>query len=431
MGVKEAAARLVPAKLMKAYSLCKTNVLIAKKHREIQKNWKNRPIKNDKMRIVFIVQRTEVFNSVRTVFEAAAASGQCEVYLLPIPRNALGSGLEWDTYAAVIDFCKNLGSGTVLDAYDPEKKQFRDLRTIHPDYIFLNTPYTDAYPEPYFIENLSKIAKVCYVPYGYSMMEKHLEYIYRDRSFTENVSYIFSSSKLEYGFAKKYFLLSHLINGISLYNIGFPRFDLVKKNSPERKTVLWLPRWTAEIQKGNGQSSFLCMKDDFLRFAIEKPELFIVIRPHPLMFLNYQKNGIMTENEIRQFIQAVEDIPNVVLDLSEDYMDALNEAWVLVSDFSSLLAEFYVSGKPIIYTGEVEDFSPYERDMLATFYVENAWSGIKRMLCQLHSGDDPHAADRSKSVNKFLVNKEQGIGKSIFARLKDDYQKNIKRQKTE
>lgn len=70
----------------RVYDLCcvfYNNFRIARGQYLTERNRIVRTHQNEKMRVVFIVQRTEVFNSVRTVFEAAVAKDECEVYLLP------------------------------------------------------------------------------------------------------------------------------------------------------------------------------------------------------------------------------------------------------------------------------------------------------------------------------------------------------------
>ena len=160
----------MPRELYNLCCGCYNNFRVARGQYLTERNRIVRTHDNEKMRIVFIVQRTEVFNSVRSVFEAAVANDECEVYLLPLPRYSNEyNGLFWDTYASVVEFCYQLYGGKVIDTYDFKTETYYDLTELMPDYIFLNVPYTSEYPDVYSIEKLAFISKVCYVPYGYAM----------------------------------------------------------------------------------------------------------------------------------------------------------------------------------------------------------------------------------------------------------------------
>ena len=95
--------RIMPRRLYNLCCACYNNFRIARGQYLTERNRIARTHQNEKIQIVFIVQRTEVFNSVRTVFEAAVANDECEVYLLPLPRCSNEyNELIWDTYASCI-----------------------------------------------------------------------------------------------------------------------------------------------------------------------------------------------------------------------------------------------------------------------------------------------------------------------------------------
>ena len=425
--IKKVIRTILPSCLLCTLRVWRDNLVIAKGKAVLQKYRKKHPRKrNEKCRIVFIVQRTEVFNSVRTIAEAASKDARCEVYLLPLPRcKNNGSKLNWDSYDDVVQYCKGLGIGTVLQTKDPESGMLFNLSKLNPDYVFLSVPYTRQYPEPYQIANLARITKVCYVPYGYSFLESHLHLAYDDAFILQLISFVFSTSQLEYNFIERKIRLFERLHGKFVYNLGFPRFDLLCKTDKETPTVLWLPRWTANVgyQAKNEQSSFLRYKSDFLSFAERHPEARFVIRPHPLMFENYKSCGIMSEEEISSYIERIQAMENTCLDTSPDYLPALNGASVLLSDFTSLLAEYYTTEQPIVFTGNTDSFSPYDREMIDTFYLTDNWLDVERTLDGLLSGTDPKAEMRKEAVNRFMRTDSQTIGASILNVLINDFKK--------
>ena len=145
------------------------------------------------------------------------------------------------------------------------------LILAHPTYIFLNVPYTDEYPACYKIQELARISRVCYVPYGYTLIEGGLQTVNLRRELLANVDYIFCENKITERYCQKNLFLTKLLGKNIVYDFGFPRFELYK-NLPIRDkrviNVLWIPRWTTknESAKGNESSSFFLFKDEIIDF---------------------------------------------------------------------------------------------------------------------------------------------------------------------
>lgn len=387
---------------------------------------------NSKIRIVFIVQRTEVFNSVRSIFEAAIKDGECEVYLLPLPRcsNDL-KGFFWNTYETVINYCKQLNGGIVINTYNFESKQYFDLTDINPDYIFLNVPYTDEYPKMYSMDHLASIAKVCYVPYGYAMPnENRLPMLYSSTFFTDlmkSISFIFADSDTSYVFCKKYRMwLSELLYGQKLYNIGYPRFDKIniQHNQIAYNTILWLPRWTAatQISEGNIASHFFDYKNNFPKYVNQKEKCKLIIRPHPLMFENFVRNGFMTRQEVQEYRESIEKNNKLLLDENTSYEKSFDDADYLVSDYSSTIIEFFLRGKPIVYCGQRDELSPQIEFVTRTFYYVDGWNKLEETLETLMRGIDPLKEERLNAIKRFRYN-SQNAGQEILEIIKKDFNK--------
>ena len=421
----------MPKWLLSLCRICIYNYWVAKGQYLTKKRNEKRTQKNTKMRIVFIVQRTEVFSSVRTIFETAVASDDCEAYLLPLPRCANEQKeLFWDTYESVVEFCRQLHGGIVIDTYDFEKKEYFDLTEIMPDYIFLNVPYVQQYPDEYSMDNLASMAKVCYVPYGYAMSnERKYPDLYFYVFFTDlmkDVSFIFADGDASYSYCKKNRMwLSEFIFGKRLYNIGYPRFDTinVSKHQSQLNTILWLPRWTAKRQTeiGNLESNFFTYNDNLIEYINGQLHYKLIIRPHPLMFENYIKYGLMSEQDVLRYRAALEKSEKILLDEKPSYEDAFNTADVLVSDYSSTIIEFFLRGKPIIYCGGREELSPKISCVTKTFYYVNDWIQLRKVLDSLKVGIDPLKDERDSVVEQFRKG-TKNAGEKILQVLRTDYQ---------
>lgn len=269
------------------------------------------------MKIAFLIQRTELYNSIRTIVQAAE-NADCDIVFIPIPRHIIGKGI-FDTtnFSKVMDFCNSLHIGRVIPGYDDVTEQYLDLSGYLFDYIFLSVPYIEQYPHAFSFDRLSKCGKLCYVSYGYTLLKKHLPHIYQSKIFAEHISYIFASNRLEYEFGQKYLRPTAWIGQKILFNVGFPRFDLVDKKSNKGDTILWIPRFTVKWgwQTNNEQSSFMLFYQSFLRFAEKYPDYRFVIRPHPLMFDNFLARGIMSQDEIDSFKSHIQQSINITSEI--------------------------------------------------------------------------------------------------------------------
>ena len=388
---------------------------------------KKENIKSEKkINIVFLVERTNIWSSVASIYNAAEKNPMVNVFLLALPpcRNM---ELDLDDNS-VYEHCLKINPNAVK-VYDNNSKEYFDIKKLDPDYIFINVPYYWEYPEEYRIKNLVRIAKLCYVPYGYNMLQSRILDISVHRDLLMYISYFFAESRVTYDYAKKRLRLSQLISGKRLYDIGFPRFDLYNESEFDSKkkniTLMWLPRWTTgtEVEEGgNEPSSFFMMKDSIADYA-QKTGDKVIIRPHPLAFDNYIKRGLMTEEEVEEYKNKILYNPNTELDESSSYMEGLRSADVLISDFSSLVAEFFITGKPIIYFGNGDNFPSYHIEMYNSFYHASTWEETEKLINNLKRGIDLKKEQRQIAIKHFMNGKPKNVGEHIVNILVEDYYK--------
>lgn len=141
-------------------------------------------------------------------------------------------------------------------------------------------------------------------------------------------------------------------------NLGFPRFDNLKKN--DNKQILIIPTWRKTIT-GNRHIFLNSPYYENLSSFLYSPKLLdmvnkgykIVFRPHPELFKNIA-------NTDEKFIDLF-DIPNeIYLSRDESYQELLNNSSVLVTDFSSVFFDFAYLKKPVIYFHPENDPYHYE-----------------------------------------------------------------------
>lgn len=84
----------------------------------------------DKMRVVFVLEYSEIWNSSKTVYEAINRMQNTEVWIYTLPK-----------YPNIKDnpafeFARKKNRN-VIDGYDKINKKWIDLQQLHPDYVFL------------------------------------------------------------------------------------------------------------------------------------------------------------------------------------------------------------------------------------------------------------------------------------------------------
>ncbi len=189
-----------------------------------------------------------------------------------------------------------------MNAYDVKQNFWFDLEDFQPDYVFYTRPYNAEYYQKYKPEVVRKYARLCWVPYGYDVIRNHITESCYNMDFLRYITYVFAPSKSVQEWGREKYAKVVKKGYLHIEYMGFPRFDLYvaireeSRQSSEITTVLWTPRWTSGT--GIMKSNFLNYYRQFFEFAKNHSEFKIIVRPHPLMFENYIKNGVMSRAEV-------------------------------------------------------------------------------------------------------------------------------------
>lgn len=380
--------------------------------------------KNTKITVVFIVYFPEAFASFQALYKMLKSDNRFNVYILCQPF------LENPSINNSYLFLSERYSD-VINAY--ENSKWYNLEKLTPDYVFYCRPYNPDYYEKYNSSTVRKYANVCFITYAYNLENKK-DYNFNfvnNYDFLQNCSYIFTSTDYEKKILKKRFLLSMLINSYpKILFLGFPRFDLYyKKQDVQTKnkkfTILYTPRWTSSLKKKNQVGSFLTYIDHFYNYAKNNHDIKIIIRPHPLMFTHYIENGIVESDYFEMLENDFKCIGNIFMDKNKDYSKSLEEADVFVSDYTSLLVEYFVSSKPVIYLGKLDLFNSDTKKMCKSFYMADSWMKIEKKLDQIRNGQDNLFYERKKLFPEIIKNYGKASENILNFLLKEYYKRGV------
>ena len=312
--------------------------------------------------------------------------------------------------------------------YDKHNKEWIDLQKLFPDYIFFQTPYDSQFPYIYSAAYVSLFAKICYVPYYGTLLYKGVvDKITHPVNYFKYVSFYFVPHEEEQKALVNKFL--GILRQDQIVISGMPKIDYIMNDLPNKSSewkrglnsnvirILWNTRW----RTNEGNCHFFDYKDYFLNFTKVHPEVDFLFRPHPLSFHNFLKSGELSQAEYDDMILTYNQSPNAKIDFSNDYRNTVLTTDIFVSDMSSILYEFFMTGKPVIYTHRVDGFNDFASKLAVGFYWVRNQNELNEKLLMLLHGDDPLKPIRQKLIKELLLNSRVGASLLIKETLRKDF----------
>ena len=372
--------------------------------------------KDKKIKVVFIVQMAEIWDKEIDVYKELKSRGNVEMVMLVVPEYDFAHKRLSNNYEGNY-FLKNYPEAIrVLDSYG----KTINLKEYEPDYVFFQRPYDIYLPVELRSERIIRFAKCCYIPYGYSCAD-----VFNGGNtapaFFRNMYFVFSESEYMQSLLKKKYKRTSE-NGYQHFEyLGYPNLEsyLKMENIDKIKSIIWTPRWSYD--KKIGGSQFFEYKDNFIAMKDNHPEIEFVFRPHPLMLQNFVREKRMTEEEVESF-QKVLESKDIRFDKGTMLYETIDKADLMITDFSSIIINFFLTGKPLIYCESVitfnEDFNRF-RDCI---YIVHNQDELESTVDNLLNGND-----YLKEKRLALIAKEFrdciGAAKRIADTIMQDYYK--------
>jgi hypothetical protein len=387
----------------------------------IDNRLKLKKIIGEKINILFICHRPQIWNSLKTVYESFLHDEKFNVTILAIPNkkqlpNLVFAHEEYESEGAE-EFWSKYGC---VCGYNYDTKEWIDPKSLKPDYVFFQTPYDVTRSTKYKSWIVSKYAKICYVAYGYQIAGGELFYkgVYNE-TFLRSTKFVFAFDKYHYDDIKTWL---KKINNITSEVImsGNPRNDLMDKGkenvSRDKYTVLWTPRWCTD----ESNCFFFDLKDSLLDYCDINDDFQLVFRPHPQAFLEWESTGEFTRDEAQKYIGEYEKRENAQIDFEKDYLKTFEKVDCFVTDLTSLMAEYLFSGKPVIYCHKVDLFTDAGRKMAQSFYWVRNENELLETLDMLRRGEDPLREKRLSTINEMFFQPDNGAGNCVKESIKKD-----------
>jgi hypothetical protein len=379
--------------------------------RKLARN-ENARFHHGKIKVVFICQYIPAWSKNKQLYETLRCDDRFETTLLCIPNRISANQLKDpedlsnDTYA----YFSEHGYKDAVNALIGRNEWF-DLKAQHPDFVICNR-YDRPMPVLYTSSELSKYTKICMILYSGIALLRVDESLF-DKQFAANAFCFFAESE---GKKRELFRWNRILYKLGLSNAvccGIPAVEnayLAKQDpcetwvfSQNSFRAIYAPRWTDNPTWGG--SSFLKYRNTFFYIADHHPEIAVLVRPHPLMFDYFVRSGLMMEEDVLTYKEQCRLRQNIQIDEAKEYHATFWHSSVLICDFSSIIVEYYVTEKPIIYLAydaKIE-YTEMMRAMLSGCYIVNDGQELVSTLENLAKGEDPLAERRKEVLSQYLI----------------------------
>lgn len=393
--------------------------LIKQKHIEKSK-------RGEKINLVFVCYRPQLWNSLQTVFEACNADEIFNVTIVAIPfKKQWWSHHEFYETEGAEEFYKDFPC-KVVNGYNYETKEYMDIKQLNPDYVFFQQPYNICMPECLQSWNVAKYATLVFVHYGSGTCEQ-MKYECMPPDFLKNLSILFCERKADVEIYDRW--KNKNDNSFTrLYLTGYPRFDLLKRYENAESSlwkkhdrnlfrIVWTPRWTTK----ENNCHFFQYKDSFLDYCDKNKDVDFVFRPHPQAWLSYAQFDNFSIEKSNLYKTEYKKRENANIDETADFLPLFYSSDVLVADNSSVIVEYFLMGKPIIYCKNNKSLFDQTGKWTEGFYYVHSWKELTETLEMLKSGEDPLKEKRQELIRSEFYLPQNGAGYEIKELIKKDF----------
>lgn len=367
------------------------------------------------MRVGFIVQMPELWDYQIDVYNELKSRDYCETVIIVIPPYDQQNGTVSSDYS----------NNFFLQQYPDAVRALNtdgsviDIQSLSLSYVFLQRPYDVYLPPELRSSALMKHTRCCYIPYGYSGSSV-FDDLNSNPQFFSNCYFSFSESARTNDLLRKKYAKNVQANLQHFEYLGYPAFDqyltILDHSERKLKRILWTPRWTSN--KAFARSHFIDYKDLFLALAVQFPDIQFAFRPHPMMFDEFIKTGIMTAEEVATYKDALH-ARGILYEHNIKVFDSLKDTDLLITDYSSIVNLFFLTGRPIISCETDLTYSGLSERMSRYFYIAEKAQDILTYIHMLQNGEDPYREDRLSLISREFPSTEPASVKIVDCMFED------------
>lgn len=407
MGVQKGI--LLTKRIVKApFRMISNSVLNGKAEHYIRKMTET-PVK-DRIKVGFIVQMPELWDKQSSVYAKMAADPDFDVTLIIVPAYDLAAETVGEYSSEKEFFCNACLNGSYILAKDGDR--FVDISQEGFDFLFYQRPYDHYLPDTLKSSTAVRFTRACYVPYATPEIKKTSIY---PVNFFRNLYFGFMEDS---GAAEVNMQQLHKnSDGVQHFmSVGYPPFEkcMTIRSECRYRSFLWTPRWSYDPVVGG--SHFLEYYQQLTDYDWGDAEL--TVRPHPMMWDNFIKNNFLTAEQAETIRQqwAERHIPT---DQNKSIEDTFVTADVMISDRSSVIPMFFLTGKPVIYCPIECEYGSLFSAILPGLYLANDWSELEKYIRMLSAHEDPLLETRQKIIAEYFGSNQSATDNIVQAIKKE------------
>ncbi|WP_077619689.1 CDP-glycerol glycerophosphotransferase family protein [Bacillus sinesaloumensis] len=385
-------------------------------------------IKTD-LEIAFLPYKASMWDSLESIYREAEKDPNCTCFVVPIPYYEKNSSGE------IVKFCYEGNQFpddvniTLFEMYDIEKRQ--------PDIIYIHNPFdeyntlTMVNPR-YFSSNLAQYTDMLvYVPYYLAGSAETKEFNILPPLHNATKLVVQSQASKD----------SYIVSGMNtdkLLNLGSPKLDAMLNilSEPNKVDIPYLlrkiPKNSKVILYSTGIFDLLSINtwidnlEENLNYFTNKTECTFIWRPHPLTERTFKTMRSHLLKKYKEIEEKAKKASNIIIDQSEDIYPAVLKSDGLISDYSSVMLQYILTGKPVLaYLNDdmVREDRYYLSDYLGCYL--NKDTSLYQFIEMVKSGEDSKRSERINRFKNSVSNSDGSCGLMIHQKIKNELLANL------
>ena len=289
-----------------------------------------------------------------------------------------------------------------------------------PDIAFIQDPFELVRPDDFNTQTLiDKKIPIAYIHYAFGM---NSSYKYKQKQFNMSVQnnawkVFVRSEQVKELFGKhcdnsnKHIAVTGHPVTDAIINIDNFTVDMsIQEKAKNKKIILWNPHH--DIDREEQYSTFSSLWKTIINIFEKDPSIFLLIRPHPLLFTKILRSKDINSDEIRNFLNIVNKQENIMLDNRYDYRHAFSVSDGMISDASSLLLSYVFTKKPILYLKNKNNsgFHSCDEEFISSYYTYKQKTDISKFINMVKNNEDKKINERLSKINKYFYKPDGNAG---------------------
>lgn len=407
-----------------------------------------------KQKILFLYHSDINWYNIYPLYKMFNDAGlyQCDIITVPIYYEDITGGdqfVENDEIDENVTQSESVDSETARKIADQSSKKFQTVRTellenenltyldgstyefiMNDEYdlVVYGYPYEHLLPKKFHLECMRKVAKkIAYLPYGIDVSAgASVDLIAYNLPIHFGADAIFFQSES----ARRRFLKKHPNAQDRVFALSTPRFDSLfyldqrELNNPNLKEKIanrYTVLWNSHFSFANNTWSTLdrVFEPFFDFFTNNKNDMALIWRPHPNTVSYLVDSGLMTMGECIEFFDEVQ-AAGIILDLSNNHLDAFQLSDCMLTDASSLCIEYIGTGKPMVLLNNPDGmhyFDDYFNELIKFYDKTDSAQDAISLVEKFFAGQDNKKQLRKFTKNNFVYKFDGNATERVYHKL--------------